>query len=588
MTLDYILRLSDSAFTGPLQRARNEQGRFLSQGQNIRGVDANVGKLGGSFAKLTPLIAAAGLALVTAAGAGVAFAVKTAAAAEQTLIQFETLTGSMEQAKQTVQELQQMGAATPFELPQLTEAAKKLLAARVPTTALKSELLALGNVSAATGADIGNLATIYGQMAGKGKIYAEDMQQFVEAGAGEMKAALAESLGVSTSALNDLMSEGRVGFSDMQKALQSLAGAQGKWADSMEKQSKTTIGLWSTLKDNVTGVFRAIGQPINDGPVKTWLGNIVAATGTAGTAITNAIKQGRVGELLANSLTLGAKMGMNAVISFLETLPQRAKAVFIKVGQALKAALTGAWDMAAEILDSFDPSKMRFDTSKEEAFFKSLTAAAQENSRALEQNVQWAKTLDAVQQKSKDTAASSATATKTDDAKSDGRIRSKRDGSTVAKSSAQNTPTLAAVSPWEKMRSGMSNFQRLNARWMTGPNEGKYVNPAFSGRGNGPPAGGRMMGGGLAALHSANPGLPTGREPGRGVSPPGGANDGQKIFVPGTPKTFNSPGATKIEEGKAAAAQATAQRIQNAGGGDRPRWDLVEQIAQNTAKLQVL
>lgn len=394
-TLEYLLKLSNGGFINPLRQARDEQGRFIAQGKGIGNNAGQVNILGGSFARLVPLIVGAGAALATATGLGAAFAVKTAAAAEQSLIQFETLTGSMEQAKATLAELTALGASTPFELPQLTEAAKKLLAARVPTTALKSELTALGNVSSATGADLGMLATVYGQMAGKGKIYAEDLQQFVEAGAGEIKQSLAESLNVSTAGLNDLMTAGKVGFSDMQKALQGLAGTSGKWSESMQKQSQTTIGLFSTLKDNIGQIFRALGQPLNDGPVKSFLQRLVAMTGTMGAVISNAIQRGQVGETLKNALSLGAKLGINATIGFIETLPARCEAVFVRIGQSLKAALMGQFDFAKELLGSINMGKMRFDTSKEEAFFKTLTQGANEAAEGMKDAVGWAEKLDA-------------------------------------------------------------------------------------------------------------------------------------------------------------------------------------------------
>ena len=386
-TLEYLLKLSNGAFVGPLRQARAEQGKFIAQG-------AGVSKVGSRYAMLAPAIATASAALVVAAGAAVFFAVKSAASAEQTQIQFKTLTGSMEQAEQTLAELSAFAASTPFELPQLADAAKKLLAARVPTSALMTELGALGNVASATGADIGMLSTVYGQMAGKGKIYAEDMQQFVEAGAGEIKQALAESLKVSTAGLNDLMTDGKVGFSDMQRALQSLAGTSGKWSASMEDQSRTTLGLFSTLKDNVGQIFRAFGQPINDGPVKTYLSQLVNLTGSAATTLSAAIKQGKLGETLANALTWGAKSGINAVIGFVEELPKRIRAVFETVGRSIKAVLMGQVDLAKELLGTFDPGKMRFDTSKEEAFFKSLTAGATAAGEGMKDAADWAEKLD--------------------------------------------------------------------------------------------------------------------------------------------------------------------------------------------------
>lgn len=560
-TLEYLLKLQDGTFTGPLKRARDEQGRFIAQGREVGKNSSQVNMLGGAFTRLVPMIAAAGAALLATTGLGAAFAVKTAAATEQTLIQFETLTGGMEQAKATLAELTALGASTPFELPQLTEAAKKLLAARVPTSALKDELSALGNVSAATGADIGNLTTVYGQMAGKGKIYAEDMQQFVEAGAGEIKQALAESLGVSTSALNDLMSDGRVGFSDMQKAVQGLAGASGKWAAAMEKQSKTTIGLWSTLKDNVTRVFDAIGQPINDGPVKSFLTRLVNITGSAGTMISNAIQRGQVGETLKNALSLGAKLGINAVIGFIETLPDKVKGVFSKLAQAMRAALMGNTQFLAELLSSWKSDALRFDTSKEEEFFKNLTAGAEKAKTEVAQVVGWAQKLDAVTE----------AADKKEKARAKGEGdekngRKKIMGFSYAKSGANSG------------FGGLDEFYRLQEIHLTGPDEGKRKNKAFHDGAfkmhkavtegmqvvgqEASPQGmkRRMMGGGLDEFHARN--KTTGLKP---------------AFTP----SVTSPGTAKNQQARREAA-ATAARTSSSA------HPLAAEIKEIKTKLNTL
>jgi tape measure domain-containing protein len=560
--LEYALRLNDSGFTGPLGRARTEQARFVAEGQRI-------GQTGARFSAITPMIMGTVAALGAATAAAVGFAVKTAASTEQTLVQFKTLTGSMDQAKATLAELQDLGASTPFELPQLADAAKKLLAARVPTTALRSELTALGNISAATGADLGNLATVYGQMAGKGKIYAEDMQQFVEAGAGEIKQVLAESLKVSTSALNDLMSDGKVGFSDMQRAVQQLAGTQGKWASSMDEQSRTSIGLLSTLKDNVMGIFREMGQPLNDGPVKAWLNSAVNATKSAGTMIAASIQQGRVGELLYHSLVLGTKMGVDAVVGQMRKLPDYLSSSFETISQLFMAAISGNFDVVKSTIKGFMDGSFETDKSAQMKFFAELRKGQQattaETVKTATAAKDWAKALDSVaaaEDKASAGKAGRGGAAATSEGR--GRIRSLRDGSTVAASSDRNT-TFGPV----------SQFARLNQRVLSGPNEGQFANAAFGGSGVGPQGKGRLMGGGLDALRTMNPGDKMG--------------------------TFKRPLATAPNLTPPAAAKATAERQkdvtarvqgQSSGGGGGGLLEeikrLVSQIEAHTAKLEVV
>jgi tape measure domain-containing protein len=516
--------------------------------------------------------------MASAAVVGVGFAVKTAAATEQTLVQFKTLTGSMGQAKTTLSELIDLGASTPFELTDFTGATKALLAARVPVGALKDELVALGNISAATGADLGSLATVYGQMAGAGKMYAQDMQQFVNAGAGEIKQVLAESLGVSTSALNDLMSDGKVGFSSMQKAIQTLAGTGGKWANAMVEQSKTTEGLMSTLKDNVIGIARAFGTPLNDGPIKTWLNTAIDGTkdfaaraAAIGGIVSASIQQGRVGELLHHSLVLGTKLGVDGVVSLVRQLPTHLASSFEKLSTLIMAALTGNMDVIKSTLKGVMDGTFTTDKSPQMKFFAELRKGQQattaETVKTATAAKDWAKALDSVaaaEDKASAGKAGGGAAAAAAASGGRGRIRSLRDGSTVAASSDRNT-TFGPV----------SQFARLNQRVLSGPNEGQFANAAFGGSGVGPQGKGRLMGGGLDALRTMNPGDKMG--------------------------TFKRPLATAPNLTPPAAAKATAERQkdvtarvqgQSSGGGGGGLLEeikrLVSQIEAHTAKLEVV
>jgi hypothetical protein len=92
------------------------------------------GKLDQFQRKLEPAIGASQKFALALGGAGAALgafglsAVKAAANAEQTIIAFETMLGSAENAKKFYEDLVQFAARTPFELTGLETAAKQLLA----------------------------------------------------------------------------------------------------------------------------------------------------------------------------------------------------------------------------------------------------------------------------------------------------------------------------------------------------------------------------------------------------------------------------------------------------------------------------
>lgn len=323
--------------------------------------------LGAVAAVAVPLVAAMGAVTAGVAAAGLAYkgavkGVSLAADLEQDMIAFKTLTGDMRAAKGVLEELIDLASATPFQLPDLTGASRTLLAANVPVQALRSELTALGNVSAATGARIGSLATVYGQVAGKGKLYAEELQQFVEQGAGALRGAVAETLGVTTAQLMDMMQKGQVGFSALQQAIQSLAGAGGKWADAMQEQSQTTWGLLSTVKDNVDGIFRAFGQPINDGPVKAALQELVRLSETTKELVVAAIADGEIEQTLHDVFIIGLDMAKQAAWEAAKEIASALATGLDALANPTKSAVKFALEADAESVDtSADEARRRLE-----------------------------------------------------------------------------------------------------------------------------------------------------------------------------------------------------------------------------------
>jgi tape measure domain-containing protein len=401
-SLDYAIHLDSAEAQAALQRfgvtANNVTINMGGMGKGASAASGGLAALAGNALRMVGLSAtlATGVGIVAAAFMGLKQGLTVAAQFEQTNIAFKTLTGSAATAKAVIKELSTMAIDTPMREGQLQGAAKSMLAARVPAEALKGELTAMGNVASATGADIERLSVVYAQVAGKGKLYAEELQQFVEQGAGELRQTVAESMGVTTAKLMDMMSEGKVGFSDLQKALQTLAGSGGKWGKAMQEQSKTTLGLLSSLGDAANKVMRLLAQPINDGPIKSFLTKAVDAATKTATIIEQAMAQGKVGEALKQGLIYGAKLGINALIDHFATIPSRLAASLQRISAAIKAALTGSFDLAKELLSSFDPKKMRFDTANQEAFFNDLAAGAKVADKATDKlNKNWDKLLDA-------------------------------------------------------------------------------------------------------------------------------------------------------------------------------------------------
>ena len=186
-----------------------------------------------------------------------AAALKSAADLEQNRVAFETMLGSAEAAQTLLKDIEKFAATTPFQMPGLIEGSKRLLAFGVSAEDMVDTLTRLGNAAGGNQETLDRLVLAYGKLQAKGKASLEELNMFTEAGVPIMKA-LSEQFGVGTDELFKMISTGRVGFADVDKALTGLTTGTGQFAGLIEKQSKTFSGALSTLKDNLSLAGRAL------------------------------------------------------------------------------------------------------------------------------------------------------------------------------------------------------------------------------------------------------------------------------------------------------------------------------------------
>lgn len=182
---------------------------------------------------------------------------------EDLATQFEVLTGSVAGADRIIRDLQEFTARTPFQFESVAKAARTLLSFGFTADEVKTNLQDLGDVAAASGADLGEVSLIFGQVAAAGKLTGERLLQFQER-AIPIGPALAKTLGIAESELRDFVSKGKVSFDEFEKAFQSL-NEEGEFAfGGIDKASRTLSGRISTLRDNFVILQQSIGE--NFGP----------------------------------------------------------------------------------------------------------------------------------------------------------------------------------------------------------------------------------------------------------------------------------------------------------------------------------
>lgn len=192
------------------------------------------------------------------AGAGVA-AIKFAGNLEQTQLALEVLLGDAAKATQIKDEWTQLAAATPFDSADIDEAGKKLLAFDIEANKVTDTLRRIGDISAATGSSISDIADIYGKAKVQGRLFAEDINQFQGRGIPVLQS-LAKVLGVAETEVRDLVSEGKVGFPELEEAFGLMTDEGGRFNGMMEKLSTSTLGKFNSMVDNAQLTLASFGD----------------------------------------------------------------------------------------------------------------------------------------------------------------------------------------------------------------------------------------------------------------------------------------------------------------------------------------
>lgn len=198
------------------------------------------------------------------AGIGAA-SVKAAADMEQTRKAFTTLLKDATLAKDFLAELETFAANTPFELPGLLQASKKMLAFGFTAQQVIPVLTAVGDSAAALGMGqdgVDRLTIAIGQMQAKGKVSAEEMLQLAEAGVPAWQM-LADAMGTSIPQAMKMAEKGTI---DSATGIQAIiSGMNSKFGGMMQEQSSTINGMLSNIKDSIGQTMVVIGDEITEG-----------------------------------------------------------------------------------------------------------------------------------------------------------------------------------------------------------------------------------------------------------------------------------------------------------------------------------
>ena len=189
--------------------------------------------------------------------------VQTRGQFQQLEIAFGTMLKSESKAKQLMDELVVTAAKTPFDLQGIASSAKEMMAYGSSVDTVVDELTMLGNVASGIGAPLGEIAYLYGTLRTQGRAYAMDIRQFAGRGI-PIYEELAKIMRVNKDEVAGLVSEGKVGFAEIEQVFKNLTSSTGMYYNLMEKQSASLTGQISNLGDAWDSALNKIGTDNQD------------------------------------------------------------------------------------------------------------------------------------------------------------------------------------------------------------------------------------------------------------------------------------------------------------------------------------
>lgn len=178
---------------------------------------------------------------------------------QQLEIAFNTMLGSKQQADALMQQLINTAATTPFGMNDIANSAKQLLAYGVEAGKVNDTLVRLGDIAAGLSIPINDLAYLYGTTMVQGRLYTQDLNQFLGRGIPLTKE-LAGQFGVAESEVKKLVEQGKIGFPEVEKAIISMTSEGSQFGGLMAAQSKSITGQIANLEDAIEQMINEIGK----------------------------------------------------------------------------------------------------------------------------------------------------------------------------------------------------------------------------------------------------------------------------------------------------------------------------------------
>lgn len=189
---------------------------------------------------------------------------------------FTVMTGSADKASETVKKLADIGAKTPFDMPQLADATSLLMNYGFSADDAVDSMMMLGDISQGNADKLDSISRAYGKMSSAQKVSLEDINMMIDAGFNPLQE-ISEHTGESMKSLYDRISHGKMSVDEITESMKRSTSEGGKYFKSMDAQSQTLDGRLSTLSDTINSKLGEALQPILQKAADEWIPNITNA-----------------------------------------------------------------------------------------------------------------------------------------------------------------------------------------------------------------------------------------------------------------------------------------------------------------------
>ena len=185
---------------------------------------------------------------------------------QNTEASFKVFLGTANKANEFFSDLQRYSYNNVFEFADLSKQASQLLAFRNNVEDVIPIIDKLSNIAAGANAPLGEFVSLWNKAKANNKLLSQDIQMWESRGV-PIVYELAQAYGKSEQQIRAMVSAGKVGFKELETAINSLTDRGGMFAGMMQEKMKTLGDSIGLLQDNITNMFNELGSK-NQGILK--------------------------------------------------------------------------------------------------------------------------------------------------------------------------------------------------------------------------------------------------------------------------------------------------------------------------------